>query len=97
VPGGVLTLSANGSAPGTAILWASTPKDPGDGAWHKPDPGALYAVDAADVTRLLWSANPMTLAKGTVADVAKFNSPVVANGRVYVATFSNALNVYGLK
>ena len=96
-PGGVMTLSANGSTPGTAILWASTPKDTGDGAWHTTDPGVLYAVDAADVTHLLWSANPMTLAGGGTANVAKFNSPVVANGRVYVGTFSNALNVYGLK
>jgi hypothetical protein len=96
-PGGVISLSANGSVPGSAVLWASTPKDTGNGAWHNTDTGILYAVDAADVTKLLWSANPMTLADGTVANVAKFNSPVVANGRVYVATFSNALNVYGLK
>jgi hypothetical protein len=34
---------------------------------------------------------------GSPANVAKFNAPVVANGRVFVATFSNALNVYGLR
>ncbi len=96
-PGGIVTLSANGSSPGTAILWASTPKDGGNGAWHNVDTGILYAVDAADITHVLWSADPMTVAGGGVANVAKFNSVVVANGRVYVATFSNALNVYGLK
>jgi hypothetical protein len=96
-PGGIMTLSANKSSPGTAILWASTPKDGGNGAWHHVDPGILYAVDAADITHVLWSANPMTIDDGGVGYVAKFNSPVVADGRVYVATFSNALNVYGLK
>jgi len=95
-PGGIMTLSANGNAAGTAILWASTPKDPGNGAWHVLDTGVLYAVDAADITHVLWKADPLTLDNGTLADVAKFNSPVVANGRVFVATFSNALNVYGL-
>jgi hypothetical protein len=96
-PGGVLTLSANGQLPGTAILWASTPQDVGNGAWHGPDVGVLYAVDAADITRVLWKAQPMLLEDGNLANVAKFNSPVVVNGHVYVATFSNALNVYGLK
>jgi hypothetical protein len=29
--------------------------------------------------------------------VAKFAPPVVANGHVYLGTFSNSLRVYGLK
>jgi hypothetical protein len=96
-PGGIVTLSANGNGPGSGIVWASTPKDPGNGAWHKLDTGVLYAVDAADITHLLWKADPLTLDDGSTANVAKFNSPVVANGRVFVGTFSNALNVYGLR
>jgi len=31
-----------------------------------------------------------------MGNVAKFEGPVVANGRVYVPTFSNQLEVYGL-
>jgi len=96
-PGGMLSLSANGDAPGTGILWASTPKDSGDGAWHNVDRGVFYAIDAADITHVLWSSDPMKLEDGTVANVAKFTAPVVVNGHVYVATFSSALNVYGLR
>jgi hypothetical protein len=95
-PGGILTLSANGDTAGTGVLWASTPKDPVDGAWHALDTGVLYAVDPTDVTHVLWKADPLMLANGQTANVAKFNSVVVANGRVYVATFSNAFNIYGL-
>jgi hypothetical protein len=95
-PGGILTISANGNTPGSAIVWASTPKDANNGAWHTLDAGVFYAIDAADVSHVLWKADPLTLDDGTTADVAKFNSPVVANGRVFLATFSNALNVYGL-
>ncbi len=95
-PGGIMTLSANAGVAGTAILWASTPKDPLNGAWHTLDTGVLYAIDAEDITHVLWKSDPLVLQDGSPAKVAKFNAPVVANGRVFVATFSNALNVYGL-
>ena len=52
--------------------------------------GALYAVDASDISHVLWGDNTGTW------NVAKFAPPVVANGRVYLPTFSNALRVYGL-
>ena len=35
-------------------------------------------------------------ARDTVGNFAKFVPPTVANGKVYLATFSNRLNVYGL-
>ncbi len=94
-PGGILTLSANGSAPGTGIVWASTSADGGDGAWHGTTAGILYAIDAADVTHLLWSSEQNASRDG-VGNFAKFTPPTVVNGHVYLATFSNALNVYGL-
>ena len=34
--------------------------------------------------------------RDNVGKYAKFNTPVVVNGRAYLATFSNTLNVYGL-
>jgi hypothetical protein len=91
-PGGMLSLSANGSTAGTAVLWASAPKSD---AWHQTAPGILYALDASDVTKLLWSSD-QNAARDGVGNFAKFNTPVVANGRVYMATFSNTLQVYGL-
>ncbi|HVX51267.1 MAG TPA: discoidin domain-containing protein, partial [Chitinophagaceae bacterium] len=58
-------------------------------------PGILRAVDATDVTKELWnSANDVNDDPG---NYAKFNCPTIANGKVYLATFSNQLVVYGLR
>ncbi|HVZ85478.1 MAG TPA: PQQ-binding-like beta-propeller repeat protein [Polyangia bacterium] len=90
-PGAVLTLSANGAVAGTGILWASLPTQNGtNGAWHTTSAGALYAVDATNITHVLWSDSLGSW------NVAKFAPPVVANGHVYLGTFSNSLRVYGL-
>jgi hypothetical protein len=93
-PGGVFTVSSNGAMPGTGIVWATVPVV-GD-AWHATATGALYAFDASDITKpSLWNSN--SNAPDKLGTFAKFSPPVVANGRVYVATFSGALRVYGLK
>jgi hypothetical protein len=91
-PGGIVTLSANGSQAGTGIIWASVPTHD---AWHSTQPGVLYAVDASDITHVLWSSQQAS--GDALGNFAKFNSPVVTNGKVYMATFSNALRVYGLR
>jgi regulation of enolase protein 1 (concanavalin A-like superfamily) len=90
-PGGTLSLSANGSAPGSGIVWATVPT--GSSA-HATVPGILRAFDAEDITRELWSSdlNP----EDSVGTYAKFTPPTIANGRVYVATFSGTIQVYGL-
>jgi cytochrome c2 len=82
-----LTLSADGSKPGTAILWAV------QSASGKS--GVLRALDANDVTHELWNSN-MNGTQDQVGALAKFNAPIVANGKVYLGTFSNQLVVYGL-
>lgn len=90
-PGAILALSANGSVAGTGILWASLPTQNGtNGAWHAPSAGALYAIDPTNITKVLWSDSLGTW------NVAKFAPPLIANGHVYVGTFSNSLRVYGL-
>ena len=86
-----MSLSANGSAAGTGILWSNLPYD-GD-ATHQHVPGILRAFDASDITHELWNS------KMSPADDfgmwAKWVPPTVANGKVYLATFSNQLAVYG--
>jgi outer membrane protein assembly factor BamB len=58
--------------------------------------GALYAYDAADVSKpSLW--NSTLDSADAVGTFAKFSPPTVANGKVYLATFSGRLLVYGLK
>lgn len=91
MPGGMITVSANGSQPGTGILWATLPRA-GD-ANHMSAPGVLYAFNAEDLS-LLWSSNgpgddPLNFTKGS--------PPIVANGKVYVASLSSFVSVYGLK
>ena len=93
-PGGILALSANGRTPGTGVLWATVPTS-GNAEGNPPVPGALYAFDAANVASELWNSN-MNATRDSLGNFAKFVPPLVAYGRVYVATWSNRVNVYGL-
>jgi hypothetical protein len=93
-PAGILTISSNGAAAGTGIVWASI-VDGGD-AWHNVADGALYAFDAANVgAPSLW--NSLLAPADDVGRFAKFSPPTVVSGKVYLATFSGKLQVYGLK
>lgn len=92
-PGGMLAISADGSMAGTGILWALLPLS-GD-ANHETRPGVLRAYDASDLSHELWNSQ-MNLASDSIGGFAKFVCPTVANGKVYVSTFSGKLNVYGL-
>jgi hypothetical protein len=94
MPAGILSLSADGNHPGTGIVWGThmlgeNPKGI----------GVLHAFDAAvypdGVMREIWNSE-MNPERDEVGIIAKFNPPVVANGKVYVASFSNVLDVYGL-
>jgi|GEM_PF-509694 len=91
-PGGMLSLSANGNAAGTGILWAY---EANADANQAVVPGTLRAFDATNVATELWDSgqNP---GRDAVGNFAKFTCPTVANGKVYLATFSNQLLAYGL-
>ncbi len=91
-PGGILTLSANGSTTGTAVLWANVTTS--GNAFNVVTPGALYAFDASNVATELWNSN--LRAADSLGNFAKLVPPLVANGRVYVATASQQVVVYGL-
>jgi PKD repeat protein len=58
-------------------------------------PGILHAYNAQNVTSELWNSQQVS-ARDSVGNYAKFCPPTVANGKVYLATFSSRLNVYGL-
>ena len=92
--GAVLSVSSNGSQDGTGVLWASYPFS-GD-AEHSTSPGILRAFDANDVTQELWN-NRQNVARDGAGTYAKFSAPTVANGHVYLPTFSNRVVVYGLR
>ena len=91
--GADLAVSSNGNIDGTGILWANYAIS-GD-AGHEISPGVLRAFDASDITKELW--NSQINAADNQGSYAKFASPTIANGHVYLATFSNKVVVYGLK
>ena len=93
-PGGILTLSANGSRNGTGLIWANVAAS-GDAENNPPVPGVLHAFDATNVASELWNS-AMNPTRDGFGNFAKFVPPMVANGKVYMATFSNQIAVYGL-
>jgi len=92
-PGGLLSLSANGTNAGTGIIWASV--NTSSSANQATVAGTLHAYDAQNVSHELWHSD-MIPSRDAVGNFAKFVAPTVANGKVYLATFSNRLNVYGV-
>ncbi|MDB6009760.1 MAG: hypothetical protein JWL65_2010 [Gammaproteobacteria bacterium] len=93
-PGGILTLSANGEQHGSGVLWATVVVS-GNAEDNPPAPGALRAFDAENLTHELWNSTTNPSRDG-FGNFGKFVPPLVANGKVYVATSSNQVAVYGL-
>jgi hypothetical protein len=92
-PGGILALSANGTNAGSGIVWAYH-QLVGD-ANQSVQPGILHAYSAQNISTELWNSEQVST-RDSVGLYGKFVPPTVANGKVYLATFSNHLNVYGL-
>lgn len=93
MPGAMLSISADHMQNG--ILWAALPLH--DDAWIRIVRGSLRAFKASpDGTTLtqLWTS--YCAEPDDYFDFAKYVPPTVANGKVYLATFSGRLNVYGL-
>lgn len=93
IPGGILSLSANGSKAGSGIVWATIPLK--DNPAGKTVEGILRAFDASNLSRELWNSKQVA-GRDDLGSFAKFCPPTIANGRVYAPTFSNQLVVYGL-
>jgi hypothetical protein len=97
MPGGRLVVSSNGTTPGTGVVWGAYPTQ--GNANSEVVRGALVAYDATTIVnggelkQLFHSdANPAN----ALGNFAKYSTPVVANGKVYVGTFSNKVIQYGL-
>jgi hypothetical protein len=92
MPGGFLTLSANGGTNG--IIWATVPLDDAN---RQVKPGYLIAYDALTFGRFP-NGDPQILSLWRSGNFVynKFNPPVVAGGKVYVPTYDGRLIVFGL-
>jgi hypothetical protein len=99
MPGGILSLSASGTA--NAILWANEafgnlPSDP-DANLHSTS-NILRAYDVSTVAsgtlRSIW--NSEAAPGDRLGESTKFAPPLIANGKVYQATYDGQVVVYGL-
>jgi len=80
---GSISLSANGTSNG--ILWGTNTAT-----------GNFYAFQASNVSTMLWNDGQAANSRDQLgSSVQKYARPIVANGKVYVATI-NSLVVYGL-
>ncbi len=93
MPGGFLSISANGNTAGTGILWASHPYN--QDANQAVVEGIVRAYDASHLTNELWNSK-QNASRDNSGKFAKFCPPTIANGKVYMATFSGEVVVYGL-
>ncbi len=84
-----LAISGGSSDPANAILWYTVANFNAS-----QQPGTLHALNAADLTQEFWNSDMVPT--DALGRYAKFVAPTVANGRVYVATFSDELVIYGL-
>jgi hypothetical protein len=86
MPGGFLSLSANGTDDHTGVLWVNMPFD--DNANKRVVRGVLRAFNASDVSQPeLWDSENTGRDSDRLGQFAKFAPPTVANGKVYVGTF----------
>jgi hypothetical protein len=99
MPGGLLTLSANGRTAHTGVVWAAAPLN--GNANKQVVEGILRAYDATQFVsnpdgsktlRLLWDSKRLP---GNTYRHCKFCPPVVWNGKVYMATYDGRVDVYG--
>jgi hypothetical protein len=84
--GGYSSVSSNGTDPSSAILWVANLRG--------TTGGVLHALKADDITQELWNSDMSP--SDVLGNYAKMSPPTIANGKVYVSTFTNTLNVYGL-
>lgn len=85
-----MTVSANGGTPGSGILWMMTAD-----SWPLPAAGTLHAFNADNLSEELWNSS-INITRDASGEFVKFVNPTVANGKVYAATGSGALAVYGV-
>ncbi len=93
MPGAMLSLSSNADDTSSAIAWACFPSS--GNANNQVRPGTIAAYSANDVSAgELWNSNQNK--NDVLGNFAKFNSASIANGKVFVPTFSKAIKVYGI-
>jgi hypothetical protein len=96
MPGGMISISANGQTAGTGILWALVPLF-GDANQQRGVRAQLLAFDAQNIKNDIWRSEPLDASFGpnSVGLFAKFAPPTIANGKVFVPTYGDHENPPG--
>jgi hypothetical protein len=82
-PGGTMAISANGTTNG--ILWVLERRS--------NDSGVLHAYNADNLGAELYNSDQAG-SRDTLDEVVKFSAPLIANGKVYVAS-ATRLTIFG--
>jgi uncharacterized protein (TIGR03437 family) len=85
-----LAVSSNGTDASTGIVWDATPD-----FVYQPAPVTLHAHAVSNIATELWNSGMSPLRDGP-GILSKFSNPTVANGKVYLATCSGHIAVYGM-
>lgn len=98
MPGGMMSLSANGKKDGTALLVVCFPY----GNANKEVTGGFFVIydpehfdtrpDGSKRIRALWRSQDWNIQYSH----CKFNVPVVSGGKVFIPTYDGRVDVYGL-
>jgi uncharacterized protein (TIGR03437 family) len=84
-----VSVSGDSQSPDSAIVWYATANYN-----FTQQPGTLHAFDASDLTHELWNSDLVPTDR--LGRFAKMTTLTVANGKVFVPTFSDQLAIYGL-
>jgi outer membrane protein assembly factor BamB len=102
MPGGFVVVTSNQSTPNTGIVWATAPlshdanRHVVEGIVRAYDASALSPAMNSDGTprlKLLWDSKHIP---NNSFNFSKFCPPVVADGKLLVATYDGRVDVYSL-
>jgi hypothetical protein len=91
--GPVPSVSSNGSSNG--ILWGLDNSKYGSACAGATNCQVLYAYDATNLTKMLYSSSQAAGNRDVPGSAVKFTTPTVANGKVYVPS-NGAISAFGL-
>jgi hypothetical protein len=96
MPGGMLSLSANGNQAGSGVVWALLPYA-GDANQMRGVRAQLLAFDAQNIKNDIFQSSPPDDPDGpnSVGLFAKFAPPTIANGKVFIPTYGDHENPPG--
>jgi outer membrane protein assembly factor BamB len=86
-------VSSDGKKAGTGIVWGTLTVS--KSADHGNAAGVLRAYDA-ETLKELWHSEQQAR-RDRLGTLVKFVAPTVANGKVYVPNYDNAVQVYGVR